>query len=409
MIEPDDGAGPLLAAIKNAKKSVEIAVFRFDRKDIELALKVAASKGVRVTALIAFTNRGGEQRLRNLELSFLDAGIIVARSANDLVRYHNKYVLIDRRVLYVLSFNFTHLDIDHSRGFGIVTTNATWVRETVRLFRADCARTTYRPTAGTFVVSPANSRKALSAFLKGAKTQLLIYDPKISDKTMLAILAERARSGVEIKVIGSVAGRTQLDVQKLGGSRLHTRTIIRDRREAFVGSQSLRAVELDARRELGLVVRDAQTVKKLVETFESDWISSCAKSAPAPAREPDSQGDEVAPVSAEAAAKTDKAVQILTNELDPLAISVKKAVRKAVAKAGEEVLHDHDVKDAMKKVVKKAVKEAVKEAIQQADDAKDSLEAASASEKTAPARPASRRRGRRVGGRRRRVSIRATS
>jgi len=32
-------------------------------------------------------------------------------------------MIIDRRLLYVLSFNFTHLDIDHSRGFGIITRN----------------------------------------------------------------------------------------------------------------------------------------------------------------------------------------------------------------------------------------------------------------------------------------------
>src|ERR1700674_3936075 len=89
IIEPDDGVGPLLSAIKNAKKSVEIAVFRFDRQDVELALKAAAAaKGVRVTALIAFANRGGEKRLRNLELRFLDAGIIVARRANELIRSH---------------------------------------------------------------------------------------------------------------------------------------------------------------------------------------------------------------------------------------------------------------------------------------------------------------------------------
>ena len=128
IIEPADGVAPLLSAIKSAKKSVEIAIFRFDRKDVEAALKAAAERGVKVTALIAFANRGGERNLRKLELRFLDAGIIVARSADDLIRYHDKYILIDRRVLYMLSFNFTHLDIDHSRGFGIVTTNANWVR-----------------------------------------------------------------------------------------------------------------------------------------------------------------------------------------------------------------------------------------------------------------------------------------
>src|SRR5258708_33502514 len=136
IIEPNDGAAPLLTAIKNAKKTIEIAIFRFDRKDVETALKAAAERGVRVTALIVYANRGGAQNLRQLELRFLAAGIIVARTANDLVRYHGKYMLIDRRVLYMLSFNFTHLDIDHSRGFGIVTTNAIWVNQALRSFGA---------------------------------------------------------------------------------------------------------------------------------------------------------------------------------------------------------------------------------------------------------------------------------
>ena len=367
IIEPTDGVGPLLAAIKGAKTSIDIAIFRFDRKDIEVALKAAAARGVKVTALIAFANRGGEQVLRKLELRCLDAGIIVARTADDLIRYHGKYMLIDRRVLYVLSFNFTHLDIDHSRGFGIVTTHAVWAREAAALFRADCTRTKYAPAAETFVVSPANSRKVMETFLKRAKTQLLIYDPKISDRGMLRILQERAKAGVEIKVIGSVAGRTQLDVKRLTGNRLHTRTVIRDHRQAFVGSQSLRTAELDSRRELGLIIQDEKAVKALGDMFDADWASASDKKAAAAPPEQDVPKEDATVSDADAA----KAVQVLTKELDPLAVSVKKAVRKAVAKAGEDVLHDKDVKETMKNVVKKAVKEAVKEAVQDAKDAQE--------------------------------------
>jgi cardiolipin synthase len=365
IIQPADGAGQIVAAIKRAKTRVEIAIFRFDRTDIETALKAAAERGVKVTALIAFANRGGEQRLRRLELRCLAAGIIVARTSNDLSRYHDKYILIDRRVLYMLSFNFTHLDIDHSRGFAVVTTHANWVREAARLFRADCTRSKYTPKADTFVVSPGNARKALETFLKGAKTQLLIYDPKISDKGMLRILHERAQAGVEIKIIGSVAGRAQFNVQKLAGTRLHTRTIIRDGRRAFVGSQSLRAEELDSRRELGLIVQDARVVKALVGTFESDWVAPKAGKPPVASKAPEGAGEPVA-VSVKDA---EKAVQVFTKELNPLAVSVKQAVRKAVAKAGEDVLRDKDIKDTMKKVVKSAVKEAVKEAVKDAKEA----------------------------------------
>jgi polyphosphate kinase len=358
LIEPADGVAPLLSAIKDARKSVEIAIFRFDRKEIEGALKAAAARGVRVTALIAFANRGGEETLRKLELSFLDAGIIVARSADDLIRYHDKFILIDRRILYVLSFNFTHLDIAHSRGFGIVSSNVRWVREATKLFSADCTRTPCAPEVESFVVSPANSRKVLGTFLKRAKKQLLIYDPKISDKEMLGILQDRAKAGVEIRIIGSVAGRAQFAVQKLAGAfRLHTRTIIRDRHQAFVGSQSLRTAELDSRRELGLIIHDAKCVKQLIDTFEADWAFKGATIEPPPPKELETL---VAAAAVAADKQTEKAVQVLEKELDPLATTVKEAVRKAVAKVGDEVLNDQEVKNTVKRVVKKAMKEAVR-------------------------------------------------
>jgi hypothetical protein len=165
-----------------------------------------------------------------------------------------------------------------------------------------------------------------------------------------------------------VSGHNEFDVQALSGIRLHTRTIIRDRRTAFVGSQSLRTAELNSRRELGLIIQDAKIVKKLVETFEADWVTKNPKKADAPSTEAKASAGEPVAVSAKNAAK---AVQIITRELDPLAASVKKAVRIAVAKAGEDVLHDKDSKDTMKKVVKQAVKDAVKEAVQDAQAALD--------------------------------------
>jgi cardiolipin synthase len=55
------------------------------------------------------------------------------------------------------------------------------------------------------------------------------------------------------------------------GLRLHVRAILRDRKAAFVGSQSLRKVELDQRREVGLITKDRRAVAKLAAMFEADW------------------------------------------------------------------------------------------------------------------------------------------
>jgi hypothetical protein len=61
------------------------------------------------------------------------------------------------------------------------------------------------------------------------------------------------------------------DPGRLMRMRFHTRTILRDRREAFLGSQSLREPELDKRRELGMIVHDHEIVHSLVKVFEGDW------------------------------------------------------------------------------------------------------------------------------------------
>jgi len=356
IIEPSDSAAPIISAIKSAKKSVEIVIFRFDYGAIEAALKAAVVKGVRVTALIANTNRGGVKNLRALEMRFLGAGIVVSRTDDDLIRYHDKFIIIDRRILYMLSFNFTRLDIDRSRGFGIVTKNAKLVQEAVKLFEADCTRGEYTAKLDAFVVSPGNARKVLGTFLKRAKKQLLIFDPKISDKEMIGILRTRAKAGVEIRIIGRFAGRFELEVKKPTSIRLHTRTIIRDQHQAFVGSQSLRPQELDSRRELGLIVPDAKVVKKLVETFEADWKANDATKE----REIEKEEVEVTPDK-----DTKKATQILAKEMRPISATLKKAVKKAVADSGQEVLERSIVKKAVKKIVKQAVKEAVKEVAQQ--------------------------------------------
>jgi phosphatidylserine/phosphatidylglycerophosphate/cardiolipin synthase-like enzyme len=352
--QPEDGPGILLSALKTAKKSVDIAIFRFDRNDIEEILNAAVAKGVKVTALVADVNRGGEKNLRQLETRFLKAGITVARTADDLIRYHDKYIIVDRRILFMLSFNFTHLDIDHSRGFGIITKNAALVQEAVQLFAADCARRQYTAGRDTFVVSPANSRKVLRDFLKRAKKQLLIYDPQISDKEMMRVLQERAKAGVDIRVIGKINGRAGINAQKLTRMRLHTRTIIRDGRQAFVGSQSLRPAELDSRRELGLIVREPKIVKALMNVFESDWSTTNA------ATQKTEREVEEKP---EADKKdTEKALAALVQELHPLSDTVKKAVKKVAVQTGGEMLPDKIVKSAVKKVVKKAVKQAVRAA-----------------------------------------------
>src|ERR1700689_2971232 len=162
LVQPGDGAMPLIKSINDAKKSVEIVIFRFNRSEIEKALAAAVTRGVHVHALIASTNRGGVQNLRDLEMRLLAAGVTVSRTNHDLVRYHGKLMIVDRRVLFLLAFNFTWLDMERSRSFGIVTTNKKHVEQAAKLFDADAKRQPYTAGSPTFVVSPVNARKQIT-------------------------------------------------------------------------------------------------------------------------------------------------------------------------------------------------------------------------------------------------------
>jgi cardiolipin synthase len=274
IVQPDAGIAPIVNAIKQAKRSINVLIFRLDRAEIAHALEGAVGRGVRVRVLTAHANRGGTKSLRKLEMQFLAAGITVSRTADDLVRYHGKMMILDDKILHVYGFNFIGLDMLKSRSFGVITKNDKLVKEANKLFMADFDRLTYTPSYERLVVSPENARERLGRFISGARKQLLIYDPQVSDDAMLRLISERIKAGVDVRILGRVEAKWNVKSEKFPGKRLHVRAIIRDGKRGFVGSQSLRRLELDKRREVGVIVTDESVVTQMQEVFEKDWAQT---------------------------------------------------------------------------------------------------------------------------------------
>jgi phosphatidylserine/phosphatidylglycerophosphate/cardiolipin synthase-like enzyme len=275
IIQPESGIDPIVKAIQRARRRIDICIFRFDLPEVEKALAEAVQKrNVVVRALIAHTNRGGEARLRKLEQRLLDAGLSVTRTADDLLRYHGKFLVVDD-VLHVFGFNFTRLDIAKSRSFGLSTHDKRTVQEAVKLFEADMGRNPYQPTRSNLVVSPESSRDLLSTFIKGARKELAIYDAKISDPAMTKLLKALAAKGVRVRVLGKLKGPDGDVLERsFKAGRMHVRAIIRDSTRAFVGSQSLRKLEIEKRREVGLLINNPAVARRLMQIFEEDWQRS---------------------------------------------------------------------------------------------------------------------------------------
>ncbi len=241
-----------------------------------------------------------------------------------------------------------------------MTKNRDLVQEAVRLFEADTKRQPYAARCDKFLVSPVNAREQLTAFLRGAKQELLIYDNRISDRAMIRLLGQQARAGVKIRIVGGMVSKNAgLDVRKLAQIRLHTRTIVRDRRLVFLGSQSLRELELDARREIGIIVRDAKIVNSLLKIFEEDWSAASGVRQ----EEPETHG-----VPTPMAKAVTKAADRVVKQLPPVVPAVEQAVQQIVGDT--DVILDADevdaaVKDAVKEAIKGVVRDVVDDMVEQ--------------------------------------------
>ena len=81
-------------------------------------------------------------------------------------------------------------------------------------------------------------------------------------------------SGDRFKITNLARTGDRSLIWKLTKERYYAAPIIRDGRDVFFGSQSLRTAELDGRREVGIVVKDAKIVKTITATFEKDWAET---------------------------------------------------------------------------------------------------------------------------------------
>ena len=121
---------------------------------------------------------------------------------------------------------------------------------------------------------------------------------------MIGILQERVSAGVHVRILGKLGKRgVGLTAEKFPGERLHVRAIIRDGQQAFIGSQGLRKLELDGRREVGLIVKDPKVVARMAAVFEKDWSETDVARQVVKDAKDDEKAEAEANVEAKAEAK----------------------------------------------------------------------------------------------------------
>jgi len=215
-----------------------------------------------------------------------------------------------------------------------------------------------------------NARQRITAFIQGAKKELLIYDPEVSDPAIVRVLEARVKAGVTVKIIGKLKAKsTALAapglLPKTLPMRLHTRSIVRDGSWAFVGSQSLRSLELDARREVGIIFRDPKVVARLAKTFEDDWGAKGQ-----PAAQPLSAAEAAQQEQASAANVAKRVAKAVADDMAPVKPVFETTVRELSGTAPGVNLNHAEMEATVKQAVKDAVRQVVRDFVEEAAETK---------------------------------------
>lgn len=283
IVEPDQGRQPLLAAVKQAKTQVDLAMYGFTDPELMQAMIQAKAEGKKVRILLQHypyrSINENEVAIKRFSASRLN--LTFAPSTFYLL--HQKTLLLDQRKALVLSFNFTRSAFKNERNFGLIIDDPTEVQEIQHVFNADWENRKPAPQSANLVWSPDNSREKILALINGAKSELKVYAQGLTDYQVVGALAAAARRGVLVQVLtsGSQLGK-KWDYLQRAGVRLaldkrlviHAKVVLADKKQALLGSINFTQPSLDKNRELSVLVNDPAIVKQLLQVFDLDWKDS---------------------------------------------------------------------------------------------------------------------------------------
>ena len=138
--EPQEGIAPLLAAIRGARRSVQLVMYEDEDAQVDSALASAHDRGVKVQVLLNGGYYGEGSSDNEPAYRYLRAHRVAVRwTPPYFALTHQKSLVVDGRA-YILTFNLTPQYYASDRDFGVIDRDAADVSAIERAFAADWVR-----------------------------------------------------------------------------------------------------------------------------------------------------------------------------------------------------------------------------------------------------------------------------
>jgi phosphatidylserine/phosphatidylglycerophosphate/cardiolipin synthase-like enzyme len=285
--------GAIDEALRQARRSIDLELYEFQRQDLAALLLDARDRGVTVTAIKDPSERSSRSTWAELE----QGGVkVVAFPVERLTIDHVKLLIVDDNRAIVGGINWgTHSSQNHD--FDVLATGPV-VDNLERVFQQDLA------LAGEPAVIPSPSadrvvqvltthpgegiRAAALAAIAAAQRSIDVEMFVLSDRLVLDALVAAGQRGVHVRVLldptqpqnaaamGQLqsAGATVRFYLQAGDELLHAKLGVFDAGTVLFGSCNWSRSGFTRNHELDLLVRDARLAQIFLSRLQQDWSVS---------------------------------------------------------------------------------------------------------------------------------------
>ena len=293
-VEPEAGEAPVLDALNGAQESIRLKVYLLTNPNIIEALKAAVRRGVSVRMIMELNPYGGAID-PNVVVDLRDSGVELKGDSMVFNYTHEKSMVIDDEMAFIMTGNMTTSSFTANREYGIITRDPRDVAEIAAVFEADWAREGIDLSDSRLIWAPDNARQRILAFIDEAQTSLDIEQQNMQDPEVIEHIEAALGRGVRVRIISSPRYPIEEDRDEPGRDRLrqagalvrymddpyvHAKAFIIDGQRGFVGSENLTTNSLDFNRELGILFDEAEPVARLAAQFEADWARATEEPFP---------------------------------------------------------------------------------------------------------------------------------
>lgn len=272
----------IVKKIDLAKNKVYIETYIFTEKRIKEAIKRANKRWVDVKIIL----EKNPYKANNINNNFYDElnkkwiDIVWSNQKNYLLN-HSKFIIIDDLSI-ILTWNISYSTFSKNRDFLVFTKDKEINKNLSELFINDYNWVKKDVYHENLVLSPNYSREKIYKLLESWEKSIKIYiqyfnDNDIVDKLInlknekkLKIEAViRKESENDINTVKLI--KNWIDIKILTKNSMHSKAILVDEKFLFIWSVNFSEASFDKNRELWIIIKNTNVIKKFLEQFNKDF------------------------------------------------------------------------------------------------------------------------------------------